>query len=85
MSVRLVCGSCGKIRFFASFDAALANGWDTVAVLGYNCCPNCPALTVYLPMLYAQQARGAGTEQERDRLLRLAAEATHGDFRPELN
>lgn len=57
--VRLVCGNCGKIRFFTSFEEAFEDGWDSVDRFGYNGCEACPGVSVYFPMMHAQAAREA--------------------------
>lgn len=77
--VRLVCGNCGTIETHESWEAADAAGWDTVAKFGYNACPACPGVSVYFPMLYAQQARVARSEgmlREAFELFDRAADAT---------
>lgn len=82
--VRLVCGNCGTIETHESWEAADAEGWDTVAKFGYNACPSCPGVSVYLPTLYCQQARLAisqGREDEGYALFDRAADATM-EFHP---
>lgn len=76
MSVRLVCGNCGKIATWESWEAAERVGWDTLATFGYNACEECPGVSVYFPMLYAQQARAASDPVVRTALLAKAAEET---------
>jgi hypothetical protein len=73
--IRLVCGNCGRIREFETWDSAYQEGWDTVAEFGYNACNECPGVSVYLPMYYAQLARKAKGEK-RERLLAIAARLT---------
>lgn len=75
--VRLVCGNCGTIGRFESWEEAFDKGWDTVVRFGYNSCEKCPGVSVYFPMMYAQQARDLTLpEAERKELLDKAARAT---------
>src|SRR5258708_5318085 len=74
--IRLVCGNCGKIERFHSWQEAFDKGWDTVERFGYNACDQCPGVSVYFPMMYAQQAREAADPVERALLLDKAAKAT---------
>jgi hypothetical protein len=74
--LRLVCGNCGKIERFESFEEAHQLGWDTILHFGYNACENCLGVSVYFPMWYAQQARAATNPEERQELIELAIKAT---------
>lgn len=77
--IRLVCGKCGIIACFRSWEEALDPGWDTIERFGYNACDRCPGVSVYLPMLKAQEARAAregGRPEEAEVLLAQAAELT---------
>lgn len=76
MNIRLVCGNCGKIEYFESFQAAENKGWDSIITFGYNACEGCLGTSVYFPMLYARYAKQAATPQERDEWLQKAAEET---------
>lgn len=87
MKIRLVCGNCGKIEYFEdgeieghklnAWDMAYQKGWDTVERFGYNACDRCPGVSVYFPMLQAQEARQypVGSAQH-DGLMEKAAKAT---------
>jgi hypothetical protein len=77
ISVRLVCGCCGHIAEFPSYQAAFEAGWDTPDRFGYSGCDRCPGVAVYFPLLYAQQARDEEDPAARDELLRRAAAASH--------
>lgn len=75
--VRLVCGNCGCIEFFDSWDAAFQAGWDTVERFGYTACDKCPGVSVIFPMHFAHQARDRSlTDDQRQELLDKAAQAT---------
>lgn len=85
MSVRLVCGNCGKIETWESWEAAEAAGWDTVATFGYNACEECPGASVYFPMYYASQARSSEDPEIKAKYLEMAAAETmkrHPRFPP---
>jgi hypothetical protein len=55
--VRLICGNCGKIEKFDSYDAAYALGWDTPDRFVYTACDQCLGVSVYIPMMHLQEAR----------------------------
>ena len=74
MTIRLVCGNCGKIERFESWEEAFEKGWDTVERFGYNACSACPGVSVYFPMYYAQMAHQE--PDKRDEWLEKAAAAT---------
>lgn len=76
LPIRLVCGNCGKEGRFASWEAAFEADWDTVERFGYNACDECPGVSVYFPMMYAQEARGLSDQVKRAELLAKAADAT---------
>lgn len=74
-ALRLVCSNCGKIEYFDSWQQAFEEGWDTLERFGYNACDGCPGVSVYFPMLKAQEARAA-SGGEREALLAEAAKLT---------
>lgn len=77
--VRLVCGNCATTETYASWGAAESDGWDTLSVFGYNACPACPGVSVYIPMYLCQQARmalTAGEAEKAERLFNQAADET---------
>lgn len=55
--VRLVCGNCGHIEKFESYEAAHEQGWDTPDRFVYTACSSCPGVSVYFPMMHLQEAR----------------------------
>lgn len=74
--VRLICGNCGKEEEFDNWDEPFDKGWDTVRDFGYNACEECPGVSVYFPMMYAQEARATTDPDKKAELLEKAAEAT---------
>lgn len=84
MKLKLVCGNCGTMKFFEAeeagkaFEDAYREGWDTIERFGYNACPRCPGVSVYLPMFYAQEARKQEQPAAREAFLVMAATYTIG-------
>lgn len=82
--VRLICGNCGKVEKFESYEAAFMESWDTPDRFGYTACDGCLGVSVLFPALALQEARQleAAGDHEGAKAKREEAAARTLEFEP---